>query len=221
MNNYDIKNSKNNNITINNNINNNILNNKEWNNLVKFHGHSCPGLAIGYKVAEYVKKYYKPSEDEELIAIVENDSCGVDAIQYMLSCTFGKGNLIFKDYGKHVYTIYHRNGNGEAIRIYVKNVLEDFRKIREKYTKNNLSEKEQEEYNKIKNEIASKILNMDYKELLVVKKVPIKEPKRAKLYNSIPCNVCGEYFMEIKGRIYDGKIVCLECFEKLLNEDDK
>ena len=65
----------------------------------EFHGHVCPGLAIGYRVAKYAKNYFDKSEDEELVAIVENKSCSIDAIQFLLSCTFGKGNLIFKDYG--------------------------------------------------------------------------------------------------------------------------
>ena len=49
------------------------------------------------------------AEDEELVAIVENDACGVDALQCVTGCTFGKGNLLFHDYGKHVYTIYSRS----------------------------------------------------------------------------------------------------------------
>jgi len=47
---------------------------------------------------------------------VENDTCGADAIQAILGCTFGKGNLYFKDYGKMVYTVFNRQ-NGRAIRI--------------------------------------------------------------------------------------------------------
>ena len=80
----------------------------EFNKVVEFHGHVCPGLAIGYRVAKYIKGHCDKSEDEELVAIVENNSCSVDAIQQMLSCTFGKGNLIFKDYGKQVFTFYCR-----------------------------------------------------------------------------------------------------------------
>ena len=49
------------------------------------------------------------AEDEELVSIVENDACGVDALQCVTGCTFGKGNLIFRDYGKHVFTIYSRS----------------------------------------------------------------------------------------------------------------
>jgi formylmethanofuran dehydrogenase subunit E len=46
------------------------------------------------------------AEDEELVAIVENDTCGVDALQCVVGYTFGKGNRLFRDDGKHVYTIY-------------------------------------------------------------------------------------------------------------------
>ena len=68
---------------------------------VKFHGHACPGLAIGYRVANLaLKEFGLRARDEELVAIVENNSCAVDAIQFICGCTFGKGNLIFKDYGK-------------------------------------------------------------------------------------------------------------------------
>ncbi|MDI9617076.1 MAG: formylmethanofuran dehydrogenase subunit E family protein, partial [Methanothrix sp.] len=84
---------------------------------IEFHGHMCPGLAIGYRVAKYVKNHYRRSEDEELVAVVENNSCSVDAIQQMLGCTFGKGNLMFIDNGKQVFTFYHR-GDGRAMRIY-------------------------------------------------------------------------------------------------------
>lgn len=31
------------------------------------------------------------AEDEEIVAIVENDACGVDDLQCVTGCTFGKG----------------------------------------------------------------------------------------------------------------------------------
>jgi hypothetical protein len=45
---------------------------------------------------------------------VENDSCAVDAVQVMTGCTFGKGNLIFRDYGKQAYTFMSR-ATGKAL----------------------------------------------------------------------------------------------------------
>ncbi|MDI6728645.1 MAG: formylmethanofuran dehydrogenase subunit E family protein, partial [Thermodesulfovibrionales bacterium] len=92
---------------------------KTFDDVVKFHGHSCPGLAFGYRVAVAAVKELNMeniSEDEEVVAIVENDLCAVDAIQVLTGCTFGKGNLIFKDYGKQVYTFMKRP-SGDAIRI--------------------------------------------------------------------------------------------------------
>ena len=66
-----------------------------------FHGHICPGLIIGYRAAKLAAKELdiRRDKDEELVAVVENDACGVDAIQWLLGCTIGKGNLIFHDQG--------------------------------------------------------------------------------------------------------------------------
>ena len=67
---------------------------------VEFHGHMCPGLAIGYSAVKAAESLMKTtaSEDEELVCLVENNSCAVDAVQVLLGCTFGKGNLISVSY---------------------------------------------------------------------------------------------------------------------------
>ncbi len=51
-------------------------------------------------------------KDEEMVAITENDACGVDAVQFILGCTFGKGNLHFRDYGKqaHRFSAFGQQG---------------------------------------------------------------------------------------------------------------
>ncbi|MFX1296142.1 MAG: FmdE family protein, partial [Promethearchaeota archaeon] len=89
--------------------------------MIKFHGHYCPGVAVGYRVAILARKELElgRSKDEELVAIVENDSCAVDAIQYINGTTFGKGNLIFQDHGLHAYTFIERT-SGKKIRIELK-----------------------------------------------------------------------------------------------------
>ncbi|HBC95099.1 MAG TPA: formylmethanofuran dehydrogenase, partial [Pelotomaculum sp.] len=57
--------------------------------------------------------------DEELVAIVENDACGVDAVQALTGCSLGKGNLLYRDHGKQVYTFVCRD-SGRAARIAVR-----------------------------------------------------------------------------------------------------
>lgn len=71
----------------------------EWERAVAFHGHSCPGLAIGYRAAKIALRELAAGRagDEELVAIVETDACGVDTIQVLTGCTLGKGNLLYRD----------------------------------------------------------------------------------------------------------------------------
>ena len=73
-----------------------------WEKCVEFHGHACGGLALGYRAARYAAQLLDvtPAEDEELVCIAENDACGVDAIQVVLHCSVGKGNLLFHLTGK-------------------------------------------------------------------------------------------------------------------------
>ena len=183
---------------------------------VKFHGHICPGLAIGYRVAKYVKEHYPRSKDEELVAIVENKSCSVDAIQELLGCTFGKGNLVCNDFGKQVFTIYSRE-KGKALRIYFKGeVLEGMDRLRQKAAQGTLSPEEKRELGGIREKLIQKILTARDDEILSVTEVSIPAPEKARVYPSLKCQQCGEAFMEILGRTAGGKVVCQECYEKMV-----
>ena len=76
------------------------------------------------------------AEDEELVAIEENDACGVDALQCVAGGTFGKGNLLFYDYGKPVYTIYCRSTrSGVRVHFYGKGIPEGLQEDRSAVTK--------------------------------------------------------------------------------------
>jgi formylmethanofuran dehydrogenase subunit E len=191
---------------------------EEFNKVVEFHGHACPGLAIGYRVAKYVKGHCAKSEDEELAAIVENNSCSVDAIQQMLSCTFGKGNLIFKDFGKQVFTFYCR-GDSKALRIYFKGEMSKrMGELQEKRLKKGLNEEEQREVESLREQFIQYILNAPNEELLSAKEADLPAPEKARIYPSRRCDECKENFMEIKGRTVCGKVVCMDCFEKLIDK---
>jgi formylmethanofuran dehydrogenase subunit E len=183
---------------------------------VEFHGHICPGLAMGYRVAKYVKENYPRSKDEELVAIVENGSCSVDAIQEMLGCTFGKGNLVFRDYGKQVFTFYSRDKE-KALRVYFKgDVFAGMDKLRQKLSQGQLDDKEQKELKDLREQVIQKILAAPEEEILTVQEVVMPTPEKARIYPSLKCQECGEAFMEILGRTVNGKVVCKECFEKII-----
>lgn len=189
----------------------------DFNNVAQFHGHVCPGLSIGYRVAVLAVNHFKDrSEDEELVAIAENRSCAVDAIQVINGCTYGKGNLIFKDYGKHVYTFFKR-GENKALRISLKPnaLLQDdkhtalFAKLRA----GTASPEEAKEFRASHDAKSQKILTMPEEELFWVKEVEVEPPEKAIIYPTLICSKCGEGFMEPLGRVKNEEIVCIPCFE--------
>ncbi len=197
-------------------------NNKEceiipFSEVTKFHGHSCPGSAIGYRAAEIaICELSSRAEDEELVAIVENDSCSVDAIQVVTGCTMGKGNLIFKDYGKQVYTFLNRK-TGKALRIALKNNIDEiapeFSKARENAFSSSASQEEKNEFVKAKDALTEKILrDIPTQELFKVESVELEFPEEARIFKSIYCAKCGEPVAEHRARVENGEIVCLPCF---------
>jgi formylmethanofuran dehydrogenase subunit E len=165
----------------------------EWEKCVEFHGHECPGLAIGFKACEAVilKMEISFSEDEEIVCVTENDACGVDAIQVITGCTFGKGNLIFKNTGKMAFAFYNRK-NGESFRIIMKPLNEE------------MSRNERQEY----------ILKSKVEDIFNFNSISINLPEKARIFKSIVCEECGESAAENKIRISDSKKVCLDCFKE-------
>jgi formylmethanofuran dehydrogenase subunit E len=165
--------------------------------IVQFHGHECPGLAIGYKMATAAMDTLKTlrAADEELVAIVENSACGVDALQCVTGRTFGKGNLLFRNYGKQVYTIYSRSSwSGVRVLFHGKGIPEGLEENRSDFTKWILS---------ASNDI-----------ILSVTPITILEPEPARIRKSIPCAFCGESVMESLIQKIQEKPACIPCFEK-------
>jgi formylmethanofuran dehydrogenase subunit E len=186
---------------------------------IAFHGHICPGLVIGYRVSLYaLKKPVKRAEDEELVAIVENNSCAVDAVQVMTGCTFGKGNLFFRDYGKQVYT-FLRRPSGKGIRIAVSwNPPEETAEERimwERYMNGDRTKKVLETIHRRKTRKIDSLMHARDTELFRITKSSSGLPEEARIYTSIPCETCGEKVMEPRARVKDGKIVCIPCFENI------
>ena len=189
---------------------------EDFKKAAEFHGHICPGLAMGYRVAKYVREHYPRSKDEELVCIAENNSCSVDAVQSLLGCTTGKGNLILVDNGKQAFTFYCRDQN-RAMRIYFQgDVFGRMDSLRLKAAAGQLSADEKKEMEGLRSQVIDAILSGKDEDLLSVKEVDIPAPDKARIYPSLACQHCGERFMEIKGRTAEGKVLCKGCFAKLI-----
>ncbi|MGD8239154.1 MAG: FmdE family protein [Armatimonadota bacterium] len=163
-----------------------------YDDAARFHGHTCPGLAMGYRAALAALDALggERALDEELVAVVENDSCAVDAIQAVLGCTFGKGNLVFRDHGRHVYTVYRR-GTGEGVRISFRPHERDPDQSRE----------ERERF----------LLAVAQDELLLVEPTTEPVPERAEIEPSDPCDACGQPTMRSRLIEVGGRRLCRPC----------
>ncbi len=190
---------------------------QKLNKIVAFHGHVCPGLVLGYRVSAFaLKKLGRRAKDEEIVAIVENNSCAVDAVQVMTGCTFGKGNLIFRDYGKQAYTFIKRP-SGKAVRISIDwtspSETEKEKKMWQRYINGERSKPVIKAVHQRKARKINSILKADDKDLFKVKRVRVSLPGEAQVYPSVKCGKCGEKTMEPRLRVKDGKMMCIPCFE--------
>lgn len=136
----------------------------KWEKCVEFHGHECPGLAIGFRACEAAieKLGINFSKDEEVVCITENDACRVDAIQFLTGCTIGKGNLIFRGTVKNAYSFFKRS-TGDSLRM----ILKPF--------KNEMNREERQKF----------ILDGDRESLFIFSKPKYEILEKARLFNTI------------------------------------
>jgi formylmethanofuran dehydrogenase subunit E len=163
---------------------------------VRFHGHICPGLTIGVLASKYILEHgFDYSPNEELVAVVENDNCSVDALQAILGTTYGKGNLVHKDYGKMNYYFYDRRIK-KGIRLALKSLEFENKKL-------NRDEKIQ------------LLLNSKPEEIFNIYEIEFNPPELAVVEQSISCEVCGEPTMSSRIMMYNGSEMCIPCYKKM------
>jgi formylmethanofuran dehydrogenase subunit E len=184
---------------------------------IAFHGHLCPGLVYGYLVAKQAIQLLglHRSRDEEIVAISENDTCAVDALQVLLGTTSGKGNLLIKDYGKNAFTVINRSD---------KRALRFSRKAYYKY-----EGERQEEFGSLETAVATgnatgqqrirqkllkslDLLSKPFDAVFSTTEVELPEPPYAPLAPSEACAQCGEMTMSTRMvDTDDGRRLCIPC----------
>jgi len=189
---------------------------EDFRRCVEFHGHICPGLAIGYRAAKAGLERLREERamDEELVAIVENNACGVDAVQVLTGCTFGKGNFIFKDHGKHVFTFLGRK-SGKGVRVAKKPDADPpdgthqalMKRIREETA----TEAEERMFWELHHARCRDILNASTDALFSIRSVEMTLPPKAMIEPSIICEKCGEPAMASKISEEKGRRICMDC----------
>ena len=192
--------------------------------VVDFHGHMCPGLAMGVQAAQIALREIGPhAKDEEVVAVVETDMCGVDAIQFLTGCTLGKGNLIHRDWGKNAFTFFRRS-DGRAVRITLRpdawqrdpEHQELFAKVRA----NSATPEERARFREVHESQSRQVLAQDPESLYEVQEVGGPPPHRARIHVTVVCARCGEGAMETRVRRLGGRDLCMPCFEAALSGDE-
>jgi formylmethanofuran dehydrogenase subunit E len=163
---------------------------------VEFHGHFCPGLTIGYRaaLAGLERLGAGRAEDEELIAIVENDSCSVDAVQVLSGCTFGKGNLFYRDYGKQAFTFALRP-SGRAVRVALRP------RGRQEGAPAGTSREDRARW----------LLDAPADQVFDIRELTVDLPAEAEVHQSVTCDRCGEPVMATRTRRRGSQTLCIPC----------
>lgn len=162
-----------------------------------FHGHLCPGLSLGVRAAIELRKLMgvERARDDELIAIVETDSCFADGFQYVLGTTLGKGALRILNLGKNAASLFDRRTK-RALRIRL-----NPESLSRMFHLRRLGRESLIDYH----------MRAPREELFVVEEVEIEEPEPARVYPSILCDSCGEVVSQGNVEVVNGRKLCPNC----------
>jgi len=108
-----------------------------WEQVIDFHGHTCPEIALGYRVAQIAKRElgFCPEPENSIIITAYTHSCALDAFQIINQATYGRGNLIVEEKKQHVYH-FQKIGTLEELQISIRSeILEQLLGTEEQLTR--------------------------------------------------------------------------------------
>lgn len=183
---------------------------------VDFHGHMCPGLAIGIQAARIGLAVCGHDRDEDVVAVVETDMCAVDAVQALMGCTFGKGNLVHRDWGKTAFSFYRRRDDA-AVRLLARPDLHvavdpEFAAARERANAAPDDAAAKAALPQLAARCAKRLLECEPEALFSRLAPQGLAPRRAAILTSLVCQSCGEAVMESRSRRFAGRTLCIPCF---------
>jgi formylmethanofuran dehydrogenase subunit E len=187
----------------------------------ELHGHFCPYLALGVMAAaDGLNKLGLINDGmEDVMAVVETNSCFSDGIQFAAGTTFGNNSLIYRDFGKTAVTFLGRNNPENNIRYYLANndfITEDYPEAEKLFKKvikeRNGSEEESEEMKELWQKIAFSLIEKDPENYFKIEKnIDIALPDYAPIFEDKHCSKCQEKLMAAKAIERNNKILCQDC----------
>ena len=185
----------------------------------KFHGHKCPAMPNGLRVAEAAmnKLNVDRTGDSFLHVIVELGdnhcaTCFADGVQVITGCTFGKGNIEKSQKGKWGLTLIDKRTN-RAVRVVPKaeammqtKTTPFFKEYREKGIPPTLVPDE------VVEPLVYKVMNAPSEMIMNISEVfdfKWTEPKHS--FTSVVCDSCGEMVIIEHTKTINGKSICKDC----------
>ncbi|MFQ5543540.1 MAG: FmdE family protein [Nitrospiria bacterium] len=158
--------------------------NAEFQEVVDFHQHLCLDIAIGYRASKILIREMgdQLSNMKEVVALVGNETCALDAIQEITGCTFGKRNLLLTRIGKPVY-ILQNTKSGKAVRAYC-TYWESFdhtelRSLRNAVKRGDANQEEKEALQKLTEKTIDHILSAEESALFSIRHTLLPPPPKS------------------------------------------
>ncbi|WP_369374680.1 FmdE family protein [Streptomyces sp. cg36] len=187
-----------------------------YNDVVRFHGHECPGAAFGVRVAEAALTALDLKDPATpLVLVSETDACAVDALQVLTGCTYGKRTLIHEDAGRNVFTLWERDGStGVRVRAKADSIVfrtEEIWALAARVEDGTATVEEGETFARLQGERIKGLLSVPAEEILSVEEVESAAPGVKHLARTDLCVDCGEPTSVETLHDHRGRMVCPAC----------
>jgi formylmethanofuran dehydrogenase subunit E len=190
---------------------------KSFDDVVDFHRHLCLDIAMGYRAGKALTREMGKElrNMKDVFAIVENETCAVDAIQEFTGCTLGKRNLILAGTGKPVYILQNAK-SGQAVRLYCKywetfDADGSFGKRRKLASSPEATTEEQQLFQRELNSKIKEILRAPEETLFTIQRVTLPAPPKSGKYKAEACAGCGEHTNIERLTLVAGRKLCRAC----------
>jgi len=193
-----------------------ILSSEDFKKCQDFHGHICPGIAIGYRAAKAGLQWYKDNgqKNDQMVAIVETGGCSADIFQVLAGCTFGNGGLVHRDNGKQAFSLVGRKSKS-GVRIVMKQGVfqptEEKVQMIDKIINNEATKEQNEKFHDFAMKKCRAILEMPLENLFEIKPITTSVPRNKIIEAMNVCDQCNEPTLSSKLTKGEKGLLCNEC----------
>jgi formylmethanofuran dehydrogenase subunit E len=188
----------------------------------EIHGHVCPYLALGVMAGVHAQQELGAASSgmEDVVAVVETNSCFADGVQVATGCTFGNNALLYRDYGKTAVTLVSRDDPEAGVRVHVNEregiVERDYPEAHELFERvvaeRDATPEERERFGEAWAAVAFDLLVRPITDVCDVEAgVSVDFPDYAPIFEDARCEACGEQVMAPKAVKRDGETLCRPC----------